>query len=181
MSSGSGLCPRCSAALAPAQIDDIAVRLCGACRGVWVAHADLTRILEASWRAIPATVAATTAFHAPVLPEAAALVCPDCRQPMEQYGYLGLRAVTIDRCDGCAHLWLDADELQNMVLALAKTNYRRESAAAAARRATLDYTTAAIPLAAPPAARASSWLFDQTGEAGEVVLAQLLLRLLLRR
>ena len=47
---------------------------------------------------------------------------------MDKYGYMGIAAIQINRCDSCAEIWLDADELQNMVLALAQSNYRSESA-----------------------------------------------------
>jgi Zn-finger nucleic acid-binding protein len=47
---------------------------------------------------------------------------------MEKYGYMGIAAVQIDRCERCSMVWLDADELQNMVIALAQSNYRSERA-----------------------------------------------------
>jgi Zn-finger nucleic acid-binding protein len=45
---------------------------------------------------------------------------------MEKYGYMGLAAILLDRCEACSLVWLDADELKKMVLALAQTNYRTE-------------------------------------------------------
>ena len=47
------------------------------------------------------------------------LKCPDCSAAMDKYGYMGMKAILIDRCDHCALIWLDADELPNMVTALA--------------------------------------------------------------
>jgi Zn-finger nucleic acid-binding protein len=120
-------CPRCTQPLAEAQVDNYTVRLCNGCRGLVVAHRDMTEILDRSWKSIPADVAEAAQFLRPDKPTGdTAMRCPDCHQPMEKYGYMGLAAVTIDRCDHCAALWLDADELQNMVLALAKSNHRSE-------------------------------------------------------
>jgi Zn-finger nucleic acid-binding protein len=84
--------------------------------------------LEKSWHAVSRETAEATAFcttdgwqNEPKFP------CPDCHQTVEKYGYMGIAVIQIDRCNPCALVWLDADELQNMVLALAKTNYRSEA------------------------------------------------------
>jgi Zn-finger nucleic acid-binding protein len=108
-----------------AQVDVFEVLLCHPCSGALMYHPDLTAILETSWRGIQPEVAEAKTFLASpqALPDPS-LQCPFCRRAMEKYGYLGLSAVTIDRCDACNRIWLDADELQNMLLALAKTNYR---------------------------------------------------------
>ncbi len=121
-------CPRCSQPLTEAQVDSYNVRLCNGCQGFFVAHRDMTEILDRSWKSIPAEVAEAAQFVRPEKPNGdRALRCPGCFQPMEKYGYMGLAAVTIDRCGRCSSLWLDADELQNMVLALAKSNWRSEA------------------------------------------------------
>ncbi|MBM3858038.1 MAG: hypothetical protein FJ395_00130 [Verrucomicrobia bacterium] len=118
-------CPRCTKPLETAQVDLFEVLLCRSCAGALINHADLATMLETSWRSIPIEVAEAKTFLASpqALPDPA-LQCPFCRRAMEKYGYLGLSAVTIDRCDACNRIWLDADELPNMLLALAKTNYR---------------------------------------------------------
>ena len=120
-------CPRCAQTLTEAQIDAVPVALCHGCRGVWLAHADLTAILEASWRAMPVAEAEQQSWARPAEPRAdPELRCPRCRRRMEKYGYLGLAVLMMDRCEACAHVWLDADELPRMVVALAKANYRAE-------------------------------------------------------
>ena len=97
---------------------------------------------------------------------------------MERYGYMGIAAVQIDRCDRCALVWLDTDELQNMVLALAKTNYRSERSQQSVERARIDLTTGMMP---PVAHAGGQWLFPELeGYTNGIVLAQTLLRLLLR-
>ncbi len=92
-------------------------------------HRDLIDVLEKSWHTVSCETAETMAFRAAEgWQDEPKFLCPDCHQAMEKYGYMGIGAIQIDRCDPCALMWLDADELQNMVLALAKTNYRAETA-----------------------------------------------------
>jgi len=169
-------CPRCSKALESAQLDDLAVRVCAGCRGFLLLHRDLTNVIEASWRAVPRVKAEAMSFVAPVnWQKEPKFHCPDCQQVMDKYGYMGLAVIQIDRCDNCALVWLDADELQNMVLALAKTNYQIEQS----QRRTRD-TITPFAGAVPPRSR-KSWLFEDDADGVELAVAQLLLGLLLRR
>jgi len=129
-------------------------------------HTDLTDVLEKSWHAVPCETAETTEFrptegwqNEPKFP------CPDCRQAMEKYGYMGIGAIQIDRCDPCALVWLDADELQNMVLALAKANHRSETAWQESKKQNWDIITPA-DLSDPRARIAGGgrwWLYDAGG------------------
>ena len=92
-------------------------------------HAEVVQIIERSWRAIKPEDAEKLEFSASkVLKTEPVYKCPDCQQAMDKYGYMGLAAIPINRCDACSLLWLDSDELQNMVLALARSNYRSEAA-----------------------------------------------------
>jgi len=95
---------------------------------------------------------------------------------MEKYGYMGIAAIQINRCDHCSEMWLDADELQNMVLALAKSSYRSEAAKERLRRESVDISQAGVQTAT--VGSRYGWLFD--GPSGEVVVAKALLGLLLR-
>jgi Zn-finger nucleic acid-binding protein len=122
-------CPRCQTALVNNQVDEFLVRLCVPCKGMLLPHADVIKILERSWHAVKPEDAEKMEFRAPATPRKAQPPrCPDCQTTMDEYGYMGMAAIPIDRCDRCSLLWLDADELQNMVLALAKTNYRSDQA-----------------------------------------------------
>jgi len=144
-----------------------------------LAHPDLVQILEASWRAVSERQAEETSFRAPEgWKKEAVLRCPDCRQAMEKYGYMGLAALLIDRCDRCILVWLDTDELQNMVLALAKTNYRSQRAMRDASRRELDFVTVAMPGFAI-GTRSNNWLFGNNVSDG-LAVAQALLRLFMR-
>lgn len=107
-------------------------------------HPDLIDVLEKSWHAVSCETAETTAFRATEgWQNEPKFLCPDCGQTMEKYGYMGIAAIQIDRCDPCALVWLDADELQNMVLALAKTNYRTETARQESKKGDWDMITPA--------------------------------------
>ena len=123
----SASCPRCGKQLEEAQVDTFAVRLCRDCKGMLLSHPNLVEILEAGWRAVSREAAQKLEFRAPEGWQKDTMIrCPDCGQTMEKYGYMGLAAIQIDRCDKCSLIWLDADELQNMALALAQSHYRSD-------------------------------------------------------
>jgi Zn-finger nucleic acid-binding protein len=146
-----------------------------------LAHADLARVIETSWPAVPEDKAESTPFRAPEgWQKEPTFRCPDCGQPMEKYGYMGMGAIQIDRCEQCSLVWLDADELQNMVLALAKSSYRSENAYRREKEQNIDLTTGSLP---PGAYARTNWLFpEDRGGTGEEIAeaAQALLSLLLR-
>ena len=143
-------------------------------------HPDLIDVLEKSWHAVSCETAETTAFRTTDgWQNEPKFLCPDCRQTMEKYGYMGIAAIQIDRCDPCARAWLDADELQNMVLALAKSNYRSESEWQRLQREKVDIVEVGVQGVSQVGRRHGSygWVFDGSGQT--LVAAQTLLRLLL--
>jgi Zn-finger nucleic acid-binding protein len=143
-----------------------------------ILHTDLIGVLESSWRAVPQDKAETTPFRAPEgWQNQPSLPCPDCHHTMEKYGYMGIGAIQINRCDPCAELWLDADELQNMVLALAKSNYRSESARDKSKRESLDIAEVGVQGAGTVGVGRYGWLFP--GGRSAIVPAINLLRSLL--
>ena len=151
-------CPRCRQLLVENQVDEFTVRLCVPCKGILLSHSALVKILERSWRAVTPEAAEKLEFHAPEdWQNEPTLHCPDCGRTMDKYGYMGLGAIEMDRCEQCTSVWLDADELQNMVLALAKDNYR-----SAARKSimadTFDPMVGNMAVSAPAD---YVWLFDQ--------------------
>lgn len=95
---------------------------------------------------------------------------------MEKYGYMGIGAIQIDRCDACNLVGLDADELQNMLSALAKANYRSEAPREVSQRAQLAMADARVHGASLRSDR--GWVFDGSRET--TVVAKALLGLLLR-
>lgn len=160
------------------QLDAVAFRCCRDCKGMIVRHADLIGVLESSWHAVSQEAAESTSFHAPEgWQNAPALHCPDCHRTMDKYGYMGIAAIQINRCDACAEIWLDADELQNMVLALAQSNYRSESALEKSKRESLDIAEMGVKGTRTVGMGGSGWLF--TGRRSPTVPAINLLSLLL--
>ena len=142
-------------------------------------HHDLVQIVEASWRAVSEKQAEELSFRPRERwQKEVVLRCPDCHHAMEKYGYMGLAAVLIDRCDRCILVWLETDELQNMVLALAKTNYRSQQAIREAQNTELDFVTPAMQAAAPYV-RSGNWLFRGNLPEG-LAVAQTLLRLFVK-
>lgn len=177
----SANCPHCAKPLEEQQLDTLSFRCCRACKGMLLLHRDLIDVLEKSWHAVSRETAEAAAFRAtegwqnePKFP------CPDCYQSMDKYGYMGIAAIQIDRCDPCALVWLDADKLQNMVLALAKSNYRSESERQRLQQEGMDIVEVGIQGAGQVGRRHGSyaWVFDGNGQT--FVVAQTLLRLLLR-
>ncbi|MGD1017804.1 MAG: zf-TFIIB domain-containing protein [Verrucomicrobiia bacterium] len=176
----SANCPRCSRPLEDQQLDEVAFRCCRDCKGMLIGHTDLIGILENSWHAVPQETAEVTSFRSPDgWQNQPTLRCPDCHQTMDKYGYMGMAAIQINRCDPCAELWLDADELQNMVLALAKSNYRSDAARERSQREEMDIGEAGVQAAEMGGAAAHrGWLF--AGQGSVVAPALSLLNELLR-
>jgi Zn-finger nucleic acid-binding protein len=174
----SANCPRCTKPLQDQQLDELSFRCCPDCKGMLILHPELIDVIERSWHAVPREKAETTSFRTPEgWQNAPALPCPDCLQTMEKYGYMGIGAIQINRCDPCTLLWLDADELQNMVLALAKTNYRSEDTYLREKEESVDGSSAAL---LPGGYASANWLFpdQRLGVRGVVIAADILLRLL---
>jgi Zn-finger nucleic acid-binding protein len=141
----SANCPRCAKPLQDQQLDELSFRCCLGCKGMLILHPELIDVLDKSWHAVPKEKAETVSFYVKDgWQDAPAFPCPDCHQTMEKYGYMGIGAIQINRCDPCNLIWLDTDELQNMVLALAKTNYRSEAAWQESRRENWDVITPAV-------------------------------------
>jgi Zn-finger nucleic acid-binding protein len=144
-------------------------------------HLDLIDVLEKSWHAVSCETAETTEFRPTEgWQNEPKFLCPDCRQTMDKYGYMSIAAIQIDRCDPCALVWLDGDELQNMVLALAKSNYRSESEWQRLQREKVDIVEVGVQGASQVGRQHSSygWVFGGSGQT--LVVAQTLLRLLLK-
>lgn len=118
-------CLRREQPLEEQQEDTIFARFRRRCKGLLLSQPDMVRLLDRSWRAVPEKDAREQTFHASDATQKELVFgCPDCHQPMEKYGSMGWSAIPIDRCHRCNLVWFDAEEVQNMVLAFAKHNYR---------------------------------------------------------
>jgi Zn-finger nucleic acid-binding protein len=176
------LCPRCRKPLEEHQLDLLRMQICHECQGLSIGHRDLVEVIESSWRKVSPEAAESLSFHGSSRDEGVgAFPCPSCSKPMERYGYMGLRAVEIDRCDACEQVWLDADELQNMVLALAKEKLRSAKEHKKRKQEEIPLPT---PMPATAYTRHTNWLFgddERSFGSGKWVAAQMLLGRMFRR
>lgn len=168
-------CPRCRQPLTEGQVDEFAVNMCQPCRGIFLPHRDLTTILDRSWQAITRERAEQTMSLPPENWQSEpVLKCPRCVARMDKYGYMGLATIQLDRCNCCEAIWLDADELENMLVALARTNYRSESALRREREASRNIVSAGMAGLAAKGGHEG----DGVPVGGALTAAQILLRLL---
>jgi Zn-finger nucleic acid-binding protein len=122
-------CPRYGEGLRDGAYKKVPGAYCTGCGGLLVGQRDLRRFLEQLARDLLESIDADTPVR-PVPDAGGGLRCPRCREVMEHYGYMGTRLVLIDRCDACAAVWLDADELGRLALLFARTGLRQQAYAA---------------------------------------------------
>jgi Zn-finger nucleic acid-binding protein len=100
-----------------------------------VRHADLGRAVD---EGLDGTAeAAADAAEGATARADAVLRCPDCGQPMEKHGYMGIAAIPIDTCPACELVWVDAGELGRMRAAVAATSGHQRAREDADRRTEL--------------------------------------------
>ena len=118
-------CPRCQQALDRAELRKVAVDGCKGCLGTLVPQQDLPRLLEslsaALWRHFDPDAEIEAVKDANDR-----IACPHCSQPMDRDDYCAAGVVFFDRCNACALLWFDADELGAMAIMWARMNARQE-------------------------------------------------------
>lgn len=103
-------CPACQSPLQPRAIEGVEVQVCAACEGVLVEVRRLVPLLEQVARPL----AKVMDLDEPIEPqpdEGVPRACPGCSQTMTAFGYMGERAVTVDRCSDCLLIWADAGEI----------------------------------------------------------------------
>lgn len=106
-------------------VEGAAVLSCPGKHGLLIDQRTFSSILERSWTAVPRDRAESATITRTQDPQDH--VCPTCARPMERVPYCGMHNVPIDRCDGCARIWLDAGTLEVVLLAVARMNYAKES------------------------------------------------------
>jgi Zn-finger nucleic acid-binding protein len=117
-------CPRCSEPLAQVALKGVDAQSCPKCGGTSLAQLRLMAVLEAMSVELLETFNPDTKLD-PVPDRGAGLPCPRCQRPMTTADYCGANLVTFDRCESCAFLWIDADELGTMTLMWARMDARR--------------------------------------------------------
>ncbi len=118
------VCPRCKQALDQATLHDVKVAACKPCQGTLLVQNDLQRTLEALCAPLLKRFDPDAKLEA-VKDSEGRIDCPRCARPMDRDDYCGARLVFFDRCNSCALLWFDADELGAMAMMWARMNSRQ--------------------------------------------------------
>lgn len=111
------MCPNCHSDLQTIDYEGIAIESCDKCRGEWLDHDELGRIVrlrEAKFdpeerRAIAESITITGIELEDVDRD---LKCPKCGETTDAINFGGDTGIIIDRCTGCRGIWLDAGELE---------------------------------------------------------------------
>lgn len=113
-------CPRCEVGLREGRFHDVPIDICTGCRGVLLEQRLLVRVLQR----LVVDLSTTVDLAAPIvpMPDAGGIRCPKCSGVTDNYGYMGMRKVMIDRCSPCSVLWLDPNELGAIAKMYAQTN-----------------------------------------------------------
>jgi Zn-finger nucleic acid-binding protein len=104
-------CPRCTAALREAKVDEVVLDRCAGCGGIWLDFAQLDRVLSRESRALKEILPQGPHHH----PEGEGpLSCPRCQGTL-----IRMRTspdpVTYYACLTCYGRWLDGNELERIV------------------------------------------------------------------
>ena len=119
------VCPRCNEELQAVAPKGVEVLSCPKCHGTLLADGQLPIVLEAM-SAEMATAFNPDAKLEAVKNQGGAIACPVCKRAMSTDDYCGAHLVFFDRCEGCGHLWLDAEELGAMSLMGARMAARHQ-------------------------------------------------------
>ena len=109
------------------------VQSCTKCSGTLLTQPRLATVLEAMSVEILKTFNPDAKLQ-PLADRGAGLSCPRCQKPMTNDDYCGAHLVYFDRCESCALLWIDADELGTMTLMWARMDARQQRERAETQR-----------------------------------------------
>ena len=112
-------CPNCDAALRTIDYEGIRIETCDGCAGEWLDADELGHIVKVrevrfnpdERRAIAQAAGITGVKLEDVDRD---LKCPKCGATTDAINYGGDTGIVIDRCTGCAGLWLDGTELEKI-------------------------------------------------------------------
>jgi uncharacterized protein len=110
-------CPKCSIDLKTREIQHVEVDECEKCEGVWFEHDELRKVKDntdndLNWMDFD-ILKHRDRFKA----KGSNYKCPNCSAPMYVLDYDSTK-VEIDYCSNCQGIWLDKNELQNIIDAL---------------------------------------------------------------
>lgn len=119
-------CPRCDKPLTSGTYEESEAHHCAECGGTLFVLAALGRTLERLSGDLFALI--DPAVPIPALPDLPGdSKCPQCKDEMENYGYMGTRQVMLDSCAACNFIWVDAMELATMAQMRARLSRNMQS------------------------------------------------------
>lgn len=105
-------CPRCDVELKatePGKPAFITLDICPDCNGAWFDKGELDRLDESVWVDAEQEIEMREAAG-----NHAGLKCPSCAAMLQAISPVDADELIVDRCSGCAGLWLDDGELEKM-------------------------------------------------------------------
>ncbi len=106
-------CPKCNLKLTEGTYEGVQTYLCESCDGILFKKQNLLTIVKRMSLDLYSNVSINAIL--PEIPDKLEKTyCSECKNEMEQYGYMGSNKVTIDNCNTCNWLWLDPQELMAM-------------------------------------------------------------------
>lgn len=117
-------CVLCSVPMENVVFREVTVWICPKCAGVWLnrdAVNDIHSLTHENFVDIERLQRPEVADPAEPL---TGRVCPDDLSPLRRREYLFLQSVSVDGCEQCNGIWLDAGEVTKVVAVLEKCRYR---------------------------------------------------------
>jgi Zn-finger nucleic acid-binding protein len=112
-------CPRCHVPLEAAEYGGFVLETCPRCGGRWTNPADLKAIIDGE---PPPARAQAYRVAVDLTGVGGDSLCPRCSVPMEPFNYAGDSGVILDKCPGCAGLWLDSGDLERILAVVAASD-----------------------------------------------------------
>src|SRR4051812_39882412 len=109
----AGSCPRCKIRLNALQIEDVNLRECASCDGLW-ADVETFETICADRERQAAVLRFISEKHEIKNLKVNYVPCPDCRQLMNRSNFARSSGVIIDICKNHG-VWFDADELPSII------------------------------------------------------------------
>lgn len=107
MPNGMMHCPRCDRRILTTIVKGkVELEQCPDCRGLWLDAGELARLAGTSSDLPPQVDPSVDGLRA---------YCPKCEKPMNRRYYSDSRAVLVDECRICHGVWLDDNELLDVV------------------------------------------------------------------
>lgn len=110
------LCPRCKVhPLTHHELHGQELDLCPTCHGIWFEDGELTDAIREKHRLEDDDYCVRQGFGQPMATHE--YRCPECRRSMQQFHLLKDYQVTLDACNRCRGVWVDGDEVSQVLAA----------------------------------------------------------------